>query len=178
MTQKKVMLFYADWCGHCTKFKPVWEQLKSGFDQRGIAHEEHESAEKEIMDVFDIQGYPTIKIEQSGIVSDYPGSRDRDSILSYVSEQSGGGRNFYEKYIDIKNQYTCLRKQVMTGGAQGQEGIQGPAGPVGPVGPAGPAGPAGRGISHIESVTQNGNITLKINYDDGSDQDVAIHPPQ
>ena len=24
----KVILFSADWCGHCKKFKPDWEKLK------------------------------------------------------------------------------------------------------------------------------------------------------
>jgi thiol-disulfide isomerase/thioredoxin len=22
-----VLFFYADWCGYCTKFKPIWEQI-------------------------------------------------------------------------------------------------------------------------------------------------------
>ena len=118
---KKVMLFYADWCGHCKTFAPIWEELKKDFDQRGIAHEEHESSNQEIMDVFDVQGFPTIKIEQAGVVSDYRGSRDKDSILSYVSEQSGGGRNYHEKYIDMKNKYVYLRRNVMSGGAQNSQ---------------------------------------------------------
>ena len=28
---KKVILYYADWCGHCTHFKPVWKALKNVF---------------------------------------------------------------------------------------------------------------------------------------------------
>ena len=111
------MLFYADWCGHCQKFQPVWEHLKKEFTSRGIEHEEHESKNQAIMDKFDIQGFPTIKIEEEGVVSEYRGTRDPDSILSYlgvdVTAQTGGGVRDIEllksKYLTYKKLYIDLK---------------------------------------------------------------------
>ena len=33
----KVTLYYADWCGHCTKFKPTWEGIKQVFKLNNIS---------------------------------------------------------------------------------------------------------------------------------------------
>ena len=90
---KKVMLFYADWCGHCTTFKPIWQELKKTFDVNGIEHSDFEDTKnKEEMSRYNIGSYPTIKIEENGEVTEYNGLRDYNSILSYLEVgQSGGG---------------------------------------------------------------------------------------
>ena len=109
--KKKVMLFYADWCGHCTKFKPVWENLKKDFDNKNIDYEEFEASNEEIMQKYNIEGFPTIKIVQEDQITDYSGQRDRDSILHYLGEQSGGGIDpFYKKYLKYKKKYLDLKK--------------------------------------------------------------------
>lgn len=134
--KKKVMLFYADWCGHCKNFMPVWEQLKSDFEQKGIDYEEHESQETDIMEKFGITGFPTIKIMQDNIVSEYNGIRDRDAILNYVganqlggskpgcgtrylqkinmtpSQQGGGGDLFKCKYNKYKNKHYKAKQEI------------------------------------------------------------------
>lgn len=112
---KKVMLFYADWCGHCKRFEPVWQHLKKEFSANGIEHEEHESKEEKIMEQFDIQGFPTIKIEEEGVVSEYRGSRDPDSILTYLgvdvsqTAQAGGGLNGSSNEL-MKSRYLTYKK--------------------------------------------------------------------
>ena len=98
---KKVLLFYANWCGHCQTFMPTWTKLKKAFDTNNIQYEQHESANEEIMNKFNIQGYPTIKILQNNIATDYNGIRNYDGILNYLgvpSQQSGGFRNNIKIY--------------------------------------------------------------------------------
>lgn len=90
---KKVILFYANWCGHCQTFKPIWENLKVHLDNNGIEHEEYESSNQKIMDDFDIQGFPTIKVIQNNVATDYNGQRNPDAILNYLGVQTGGGVN-------------------------------------------------------------------------------------
>ena len=119
------MLFYADWCGHCKHFMPVWNALKGEFTKKGISYEEHESKEESIMQQFDVQAFPTIKIEENGIVSDYRGNRDIESILSYVSEQSGGNKQTDEigsgtRYIH-KRYKARKASKTQSGGSRNNE---------------------------------------------------------
>jgi len=46
-----VVLFYADWCGHCTKFKPIWNKIKQSNKQykfREIEHTDFMKCQKDI----------------------------------------------------------------------------------------------------------------------------------
>ena len=63
--QKKytVKLFYADWCDHCTKFKPIWFKLKKLYSNQinfvEINCSDHTPNLKYV------QGYPTISLYNS-----------------------------------------------------------------------------------------------------------------
>ena len=78
----KISLYYADWCGHCKSFKPVWDGLKKVFDKNNIEYEEFEdSKDDEVMLRDNIEAYPTIMIENNSGKYQYNGGRDADSIL-------------------------------------------------------------------------------------------------
>jgi thiol-disulfide isomerase/thioredoxin len=92
----KVQLFYANWCGHCNKFKPEWEQFKKLADGDNIKHEEYEAdKDKQKVDEANVSGFPTIRITMNGNTEDYNGERTADAILSFVKgdkkSMSGGG---------------------------------------------------------------------------------------
>lgn len=108
-SQKKVMLFHAEWCGHCVDFKPTWEKLTKYFKDNNIEYIDYEASNKDIMDEYSIKGFPTIKIQTKNNISDYNGTRDYDSILKAVNIQNGGSINItndnvnhYNKIIDPK----------------------------------------------------------------------------
>ena len=112
-SKKKVMLFHANWCGHCEDFKPTWEKLTKYFHDNNIEYSDHEASDKNIMNKYSIKGFPTIKIQtNNNIISDYTGTRDYDSIVKAVSVQNvqnGGSsnrtniyENNYNKIIDPK----------------------------------------------------------------------------
>ncbi len=69
---KKLVLFYADWCGHCKKLKPEWnkaalevndgnKKVMIAVDVGGKSDEQTALASK-----YDVDGYPTIVIFQDG----------------------------------------------------------------------------------------------------------------
>ena len=114
MSNDKIMLFYANWCGHCKTFKPTWEALKPILDKNNISHEEYESENTEVMSKYAIRGYPTIKVQKNNEVVDYNGPRDPASILHFLNvnntEQSGGAKkNYYNKYLKYKKKYLALK---------------------------------------------------------------------
>lgn len=76
---KEVILYHANWCGHCKKFLPIWEELKQNFKNIKFTDFE-ESKDEKIMEEENITGYPTIKID--GKV--YEGSRDYDSLAAIM----------------------------------------------------------------------------------------------
>lgn len=84
-----LLLIYANWCGHCNRFKPVFneivQQMGDKFPCMSIEHTELEKNQKLMTDL-DFQGYPTIKFfDQHGkILGDYNGDRDKKSILSHI----------------------------------------------------------------------------------------------
>ena len=118
---KKIELFYADWCGHCQTFKPVWKKLKEELDKHKISHGEYESAkipkENFSQDVLDkIKGYPTMLITTNdGEKKEYDGARTFNDILEALGvsgTQSGGNSNYYQKYLKYKKKYIELQNKL------------------------------------------------------------------
>lgn len=103
-----ITLYYAEWCGHCQRFKPEWERLKKTAKDKypSITVEDYEQGKNpEVMRKAGINGYPTIKVNGK----EYNGKRNAEEILkTALSEQKGGSRNdeyYKKKYIKYKAKY-------------------------------------------------------------------------
>lgn len=90
-----LMLFYVDWCPHCKTAKPDWESLKSEYDGQSInGYTVHfveynctnESAEtSELMDKYNIEGYPTIKLIKDNQVIEYDAKPTKSTMVQFLN---------------------------------------------------------------------------------------------
>ena len=81
----KLVLFYADWCGHCKKIKPVWDETATEVNADEVKMikvncGEGTEKDQEVMKKYNVDGYPTIIKFVNGTPSLYRGDRDSDSF--------------------------------------------------------------------------------------------------
>ena len=92
--KKALVLFYAEWCGHCKTFMPQWDEIskeinksESGVTLLKIECGDASNNEKhaEIMKKYSIGGYPTIFFfDESGNYSEYEGDRSKEAITQFL----------------------------------------------------------------------------------------------
>ena len=85
---KQLVLFYADWCGHCKKLKPIWDDAsKEVGDEKMIKVNVGDGTEeqKKTMSEYGIQGFPTIITFENGNPKGQFESRDKSSFLDFFS---------------------------------------------------------------------------------------------
>lgn len=86
-----LFLCYASWCGHCIRFKPIWEEVKQNLATNKEIHVVE--VEADLIELLptslrNIRGFPTLQIVQKGKVKkEYHGERDRDAIVKFAKEQ-------------------------------------------------------------------------------------------
>jgi len=84
-----VVLYYAEWCGHCTTFKPTWDELANKCkDKMNFAKIEQSNFNKKELGYNpgeNIEGYPTIYLRKNGKdVDQYSGERSLEALEQYV----------------------------------------------------------------------------------------------
>jgi thiol-disulfide isomerase/thioredoxin len=90
-----LLLIHATWCGHCKRFKPVFQSLCAKLNRKNIddfpcfAIEDSDLSEKpELVKALNFRGYPTIKFfDQYGkLIGDYEGERSEPAILEQICQ--------------------------------------------------------------------------------------------
>lgn len=127
MTVNKITLYYADWCGHCVRFKPVWKELKEYIKSNKIPiiMEDYEAdKDKEIVDKAGVRSFPTILVEEETKKTfEYNGDRSSvrkilDTLKIKSVGQTGGGylssvavlsNDYQKKYMKYKLKYLKLK---------------------------------------------------------------------
>jgi thiol-disulfide isomerase/thioredoxin len=90
-----VMFFYADWCPHCKTAKPVWEEISTEYTNKVIngyrvtfssidCSEKSEDTIK-MMDAYDVEGYPTIKLIKDGQTIDFDAKPTRENLSQFLN---------------------------------------------------------------------------------------------
>ena len=91
-----IMLFYVDWCPHCTTAKPLWENVKSkynntyvnGYKCKFMDYNAEDEKNKELVSEYDIKGYPTIKMRKGNDVIDFDAKITATSLEEFLQNMT------------------------------------------------------------------------------------------
>jgi thiol-disulfide isomerase/thioredoxin len=88
--------FYTDWCGFSKKAMPEWEALEAKLKDspmfgttRVTPVRVNGETDRKTTTLYQIEGYPTIKLETSSGLSDYTGKRTSGDILAFLRDTLG-----------------------------------------------------------------------------------------
>lgn len=84
--QTQMCLFYADWCGHCVRFKPTWDACKRERSKRIKWIEFDCSNKRDMATQFEIQSFPTILKIKNQQQSEFTGERTKVKLLKFANE--------------------------------------------------------------------------------------------
>lgn len=90
-----IMMFTVDWCPYCKKAKPIWQEFKSTYDEKVIngykinvktinATNDEDSEIKSMLDRYNIEGFPTIKLIKNGKTYDYDAKPEKESLKQFL----------------------------------------------------------------------------------------------
>lgn len=92
--EKTLVLFHADWCGHCKNLMPKWDKAASevnAMEGAGVKMVKVEcgkpnenDSHKMLMEKYQIKGYPTIKYFENGSVKEFTGERTEEGLKSFL----------------------------------------------------------------------------------------------
>ena len=92
-----VVFFLAPWCGHCKNFVPQWDKLSSVWENEGTdvkllkvecGKPNEKKEHSEIMEKYNIKGYPTILVFDNGTPTNRISRHTRISRLSKICPES------------------------------------------------------------------------------------------
>jgi thiol-disulfide isomerase/thioredoxin len=89
-----VMYFYMPECGHCKKFNPEWEKLQKMVDDDRAPLtlnkvDGTDEANKDLVNQYNVKGFPTIIVEFGNKSSVYDGERTAEAVFKWASDIVG-----------------------------------------------------------------------------------------
>jgi thiol-disulfide isomerase/thioredoxin len=84
---KNLILFKAEWCGHCKNFLPEWNELQKSDLKNKVNFITYDS-DKNSNEIkqWKIDGYPTMYLQQGKNAIEYQGNRTKEEITKFINE--------------------------------------------------------------------------------------------
>jgi thiol-disulfide isomerase/thioredoxin len=93
--EAELLFFYVDWCPHCKTAKPAWNDVKGEYENKTINGYKvifteinctEETAEVEsLMNKYNIEGFPTIKLLKDGQVIEYDAKPTKETLTQFLN---------------------------------------------------------------------------------------------
>lgn len=83
-----LLLFFAEWCGHCRRFAPIWNKLNIAIDKNKMNLLKIDS-ENPVTKDFKIAGFPTLILINNNEGITYEGPRTLEDILGFLNGTLG-----------------------------------------------------------------------------------------
>jgi thiol-disulfide isomerase/thioredoxin len=86
-TKPILFAFTAKWCGHCHHFLPTFEKLRREYvdDSKLKTINVDEEKNSDLVELYGIEGFPSIKLHDGKKLHDFTGGRDINSIREWVN---------------------------------------------------------------------------------------------
>ena len=83
-SNKILYLFKADWCPHCTVFKPTWEKLKDKLETKVKFVVYDADKDGPTITKFGVSGFPTLILKDGDKSIEYVGPKDQKSVEDFI----------------------------------------------------------------------------------------------
>ena len=82
-SDKKLLLFYAPWCGASKSFLPTWERLENELNTEKYDVDLDEN--KQIANEYNIEFLPTVYLVNNGQATKYEGDRTYEDLVKFFN---------------------------------------------------------------------------------------------
>lgn len=100
LNERHFVMFYAPWCGHCTRLKPTWTELAEHFKGTKV-HINRVDCTKEaaLCREHGVRGYPTLKLLEGSKVYEYRGPRSLQTLAEWIEAKKYQSEKAEERAI-------------------------------------------------------------------------------
>ncbi len=91
--------FYTDWCGYSKKAMPEWEALEAKLKESPVFGTTRVTPvringdkDRATTTLYEVDGFPTIKLETSSLLTTYDGRRTATALLEFLRDSLGQER--------------------------------------------------------------------------------------
>ena len=89
----ELIFFFADWCPHCNRAKPEWDNFKNSFNNKKVGlfnltctDVDCSEGNSPLIQEYSVDGYPTVILKKDGERIDYDASISEDNLQQFITQ--------------------------------------------------------------------------------------------